>query len=342
MKKSIISILLVIVMVLTLTACVDNTGTQTETTEVELIATAESTEETTTPTKPTTALPEKFLWVDEIWTMSQEEVSTYLADLVHISETRALSSEEMYQLGSYFADIWWYKEVCYHGEVDFNFNMEEFETQSYKAFNNIYEQAIEQNIPLNELYSWTWFPAADMLCKYFSSDNFSETMNISCKVFSELSEEDAYLVAKAVFENPLFASNFEIATDALYSTCTEVQEMGWAHLVTLSKSSNPELVDYTEELCHELLWECFDDDGEQLLEVIKNIMDNPNFDFVIKYTFFSTYGWDDNIHDQAIENLFELAENADEETAKLIEQVANEMYYYDNETANELLETLKH
>lgn len=335
MKKGIIGILLVIVMVLTMTACVNKTETQNETTETQLIAIVETRAEVIA-LKEDMVFLEKSLSVDEIRAMNQEDISAYFEKLLRISETRTLSSEEMNHLGNCFEDIWWYKVVCY--PENFKLDMEEFETQSCKVFNNIYEQACEQNIPLNELYSWTSIPVAQVLCKYFSSENFSETKDLSCNIFCELTEEDAHLVADAVFENPVFASNFVVATDALYNTCAEVQEMAWAHLDVLTKSFNPELTAYTEKLCHELLWECFEDE-EKLFDITKNIMDNPSFDFVVKYTLFSTYGWDDNIRNQAIENLFALAENAEEENAKLIEQVVNEMS--DSEIANELLKVLK-
>ena len=246
--KNILSILLVIVMVLTLTACVDNTDAQSETTETAPAVTAELIAEVIT-SGPTTILPEKFLWVDEIWAMSSEEISTYLADLVYISESKSLSSEEMYQLGNYFHGIWWYKEVSGHGEFDFN--MEEYATQSYKAFNNIYEQAIEQQIPLNEIKSWAHIPVADVLYKYFSSDNFSETKNIASNGFYELPEEEALLVLKAVFENPLFATNVWIAIDALHNSSTEIQEMGWAHLLELAKNSDQEVAEQIAEAMYD-------------------------------------------------------------------------------------------
>lgn len=237
MKKNILSILLVIVMVLTLTACVDSTNAQSQMTGTEPIITAEVVADVA-KSVPTTVLPEKFLWVDEIWAMSSEEISTYLADLVHISESKTLSSEEMYQLGNYFHSIWWYKEVSGHGEFDFN--MEEYATQSYKAFINIYEQASEQNIPLNEMNSWAHIPVTDVLYKYFSSDNFSNAKDIASNGFYELSEEDALLVVKTVFANPVFAENVWIAADALHNSCTEIQEMGWNHLYELADNADKE------------------------------------------------------------------------------------------------------
>lgn len=336
MKKRILSILLVIVMVLALTACVENTDAHLETSQLVPVATTEDTTEAAISI-PTTVLPEKFLWVDEIWAMSSDEISTYLADLVYISESKSLSSEEMFQLGNYFQNIWWYKEVSSNGEFDFN--MEEYAVQSYVAFINVHNQAIKQNIPLNELYSWTWIPVDDVLCMYFSSENFSETIDISCKEFYALSEEDALRVAEAVFENPVFATNFEVAVDALYNPCTEVQEMAWEHLASISKSSDLELSRHTEYICDYILGKVLDDkDEEQLIEISRNIIENPNYDFVAKYTCFINRNLDDNIRNLALENLLELAANADMEAYEQIKQVAEAIY--DTEVANKLLDAL--
>lgn len=325
MKKRILTILLVIVMVLTLTACVvDNTDAQTETTELALV--------------------DKYrIRRDKLSEMEAEEASDYLEELVHISETETLSLEDMFQLGVDFSEIWHYNELVY--------NMEEYKIQANEAYNNVHKKAIEQQIPLNKLYSWTWVPVADVWYKYFSSDNFSETKQICCNGFWELSEEEALLVAKAVFENPLFATNYWIAArDVIHSPYPEVQEMGWTHLVALSKSSDSKVTERTHLICYslfsapEMLREVDDGNQDKVLEIARNIMDNTYYDFVDKYTFFcGSYLDNTNIRNLAIENLLEMAKNPNQETVEKIKEVADGLVhgYHDTETANKLLKALE-
>lgn len=335
MKKRIFTIILVIAMVMAMTACVGNTAQ---------ITAAESVAETIASIKEATDTA-RVRSYNELNTMSNEEISDYMAELVRISETENLSSQDMYELGGYFSNIWQANvSVC---------NMNEYKVQAYMAFENCYEQAIEQQILLDELYSWTWVPVADVLCKYFSSDNFSEerAKDLFCPAFYALSKEEALLVAEAVFDNPVFANNTWIAgLEVVHSPYTEVQEMGWEHLRALSKSSDSKVTERTSSICYNLFSApevlCYVDERNQdeVFEIARNIMDNTCYDFVDKYTYFcGSYEYNTNINNLAIENLLNMAKDCNQETAEKIKAVADGLLngYHDTETANMLLNALE-
>lgn len=340
MKKQTISILLVIVMVLTLTtACVGNTpDAQSKTTEIASITTVESTAEASTSVEETTKnISEFYRSYHELKTLSSEEISAYMAELVRISETETLSPRDMECLGICFKEVKLYNQLNESAS-----NMDEFKIQATKAFNNCYEQAIKENISLNELYSWVGIPVAEILYKYFSSDNFSDPDNIGCYSFYELSEEDAFFVAKAMFSNPVFALNEAIAVNAIQYPSSEIQEMGWAHFIAISATTNPEVAQRTWHICYETL--AFENLGNQdkVFEISRNIINNPNHDIIAKYSYFCNHPNDDNIYKLALENLFEMARNADKQVAEQIKQLID-IFYDSNSTeaANKLLETLK-
>jgi len=113
--------------------------------------------------------------------------------------------------------------------------------------------------------------------------------------------------------------------------------MGLERLMTLSKSSNPKVLDQFDEsffiavACREY--------AIDLAEFTKNILENSSYDFVYKYEFFCNGGFASDIADMTFDHLLELAQNADEETTELIKQVATELY--NEENANKLLDALE-
>lgn len=331
MRKHILfSILLVVV--LTMTACVSTRDTYATTSEPTIIATIEP--KAVTSSEVTAELKVKSLTVDEIEGLTSEEISDLFSEMVHISKTETLGYKDMYQLGLNFHDIWWYNNsAC---------NQAELEAKSYETFMNIYAQAIEQQIPMDLIYSWTFTPVSDVLYQYFSSDNFCLTLNVSCSGLYALEENDAIHVAEAFFKNPLFASNCNLAHNAINYPSSTVQDMGWNHLIAISKSSDPEIVsEYTTyDACVEIFeYSHMYNNSGKLSEIAKNILQNPDYDFVEKYTFFCNDYWDQNIFNLAFDSLVELSTKADEETSVLIKAVANNLY--DDAVANELLTILE-
>lgn len=331
MKKHIISILLSLVIILTMTACVSN-DTQLATSKLETIPTVEATVVKTVTTEETEAdLKVKTLKLDVIEAMTPEDVSTFFDEMIQLTENETLSYQNMYDIGLNFHDIWWYNnEAC---------NQEELNEKSYEAFINIYNQAIEQHITLDKIYSWTFTPLPNVLYMYFSSDNFSSTDDIACASFYKLEEDDAIHVAEAIFGNPLFSTNAFLPFDVLSYPCDEIEEMGWKHLIALSNTTSPLVDENTYWICMQIFFQTAMYDNEaKFIEISKNIMENPNYDFVDKYFFFCNDIPNEKISKMAYEKLYELARNADEETSLLIQQVASEMYNHD--VAHKLLDLL--
>lgn len=332
MKKRLLSTLLVMVIILTMTACVATTDTQSVSSEQSSFDIIELAVEETTSAKKEYKLKVRGLPLDIIEDMSPEDVSTFFDEMVNISKTETLCSQDMYQLGLNFHDIWWYNNA--------NCNQAELEEKSYETFINIYTQAIEQKISLDEIYSWTFTPVPEVLYTYFSSNNFSSTMNIACAGFYALEEDDAIRVAEAFFKNPLFATNTSFALSALNYPCDIVQDMGWAHLTKLSQSTDSVVSENTYRICQDIFTQAYIvNSADKFSEIAKNIMENPHYDFVEKYTFFYKDVMDENISNMAFESLFEMAKTANEETSALIQQVVSNLY--GDAAANELLTILE-
>lgn len=312
MKKHIISILLVMAMILTMTACVAKTDNAEAEHECKV----------------------EYLRHDDegIPQIAPEEISDYLDEMVHISATEDLCWVDMNAMGRNFANIWYfYKSYC---------DKTEFEAQAIAAFNNVFEQANEQNIPLDEIDSWTNVPIAGVLCKYYSSQNFSYPRDpYLLTYFNDLTEEDAIKVAEVFFSNPVFATNTEFAVNLLYYYPNGVAaDMAWEHLIAASKSTDSTLSENTTTyyVCLNVFrrYPSNLSNVEKVTEIAKNILQNDNYDFVQKYVylcsdFASESDFEDvgkEINDIAYESLLELAQNASEEDYALIAQVVVTLY----------------
>lgn len=336
MKKSIFAILLVMALVLTtMTACVKSDA-QATTSESKIIGTIveQIHTEATTTTEAEHECKVEYLNNCEydsespILKMTSEEISDYFAEMVRISETETLCWSCMKRIGHNFSDIWRLNNsAC---------DKAEFEAQAIAAFDNVFAQAIEQQIPIDYFNSWEELPIVEILCKFYSSDNYLDFYYVGFPPIDELSEEDLTKVAKVFFANPVFETNYWLATQILtrYSH-GEVADMSWEHLIDLSCCTDSTLSRETTTYFTclgifsrypELLY-----NTEKVTEIAENILQNDSYNFVEKYVYLcsdfeSESDLDTIICDVAFNSLLESAENADEETYEAIVKVAVELY----------------
>lgn len=311
-KQNIISILLAIVMILTMTACVkDNTQAETE-----HICPVEDLNQNVEDDRDSPILE-----------MTPEEISDYLAEMVHISETETLCRFDMRRIGQNFYDIW----RLNNSACDKN----EFKAQAIAAFDNIFEQATKQQIPVDYFDTWEYIPITEVLCKYYSSGNF-ELPEYACLVCTDvLTEEEAIQVAKAYFTNPVFENETYFATSFISEyPDNKATELAWNHIIAASKSTHPKMsVDTTT------YFTCLDifrrhtellQNKDKMIEIAENILNNPNYNFVEKYVYlcsdFAESDLDKEICDMAYESLLKLAQNPTCEDYELIKQVIAELY----------------
>ena len=337
MKKRIISILLVMVTIFTMTACVSTTDSQAS--EPTYIYTVD--EVAGSNRELETELKVNFLKSKDIKEMKQEDFSNFFADMVNISETENLTASDMYQMGHNFYSIWYHKHWNYIDSS--SYDEAEFEKYAYKVFENIYEQATKFQIPLEEISSWESIPDTKILCKYYSSSNFYTTDHLNGYALWFLNKEDVSKVAKAFFKNHLMATNSHIPSVLIrcnYDNLTT--DMAWEHLLTLSKSTTSRVYDpgnrsATYSLCSNVLMlvNTRTEDYvnmqyvDKISEIAKNILENPHYDVYWKYLYFchafydeesQTYK-DETISNMAYDSLYELSQDADEETAKQIKDL---------------------
>lgn len=317
MKKRILSILLVMVMILTMTACATKTDTQATLFEDIGLYASDG------------RLSGVSLAV--LLKLTSEEASAIMAELVSYSSTKELSIDDMNRIAMIFYNI-----------CDFvpDFDVADFKTQSTKAFRNVYAKALEQNIPIEELDQWTYVCNLDILLKYFSSD-FSSVDSLDCNGIYGLNKDDAILLAETIFANPTFDGSHMIVYDALMCQYPEVNNIGLSVITRISKTSNPYDASSTFSLCRGYTTNSDINDVltlEKLNEIRENIMENENFDFVTKYELFCNSS-DEDVADAACNRLLSLAQDADEETAELIKQVAAKLHK--DEAVSKLLHILE-
>lgn len=338
MHKHIFRILLIVVMVFSITACsVSNTDASTQ------YATIESTIETTTPIvqEEQKVNPDDFKTYDEkieiinlmvLLEMTQEEVSESMANMVTISSTEELAVYDMVNMAHNFNNI-----ASFVSSVDAT----DFEIQATNAFNNVYNQAIKQQIPLENLSGWTSIPVVDIQLKYFSGE-FSSVENITCKALYYLDEHDAFNVAETIFSNRSFFKKSGIMVyDALMCPHYRVQLMGLAALTSISKTSDSISSTTTFNICKFLVTNSIINDVltlEKLEEIRENIIKNENFDFITKYVLFCNSD-DEEVSNWACSQLTEIAKQADLETAEQIREVTG--YLWNEDFSNKLLYLLE-
>lgn len=290
MKKQILSIILVFVLIFAMTACaeVEEPVRSTESTfETQVEATHEVTEPKN-PYKIENCL--EMVYLEDFESMTLEEVNTLAENLVHASKTENLSPWDMYEMGTMFYFIF------NHPEYD---NVK-FEKEFCEAFDNVYNHATEIGITLDILHPWIETPVAEVMCKYLSDSNFEKPVELWCHSINKLSEEDLRFVTKAFVENPKMAVNAEIARSIICATNNEeTANMAWDHLLRLSYSdvagdlipfytgsicfdifSNQDLV-YDQEILLSKLYT-----NEHMVHIARNILTNPSFDFIEKYSYF--------------------------------------------------------
>jgi len=338
MKKCFMTLLLVVVIILTMTACSNSATEPVETTPIEIIVT-ENTCETTVPDETYETLPKKYEFKIEYYTNSEIEelkagkLSAYLFAMIDISETETLSVEDMKIIGSNLCDIW-YKHSS-------TFNKDEFYQQSYNIFCNIYEQAVEFRIPLEELYTWTELPVPDVIIKYLSSANFDTPEIVDCKAFQFLNDADAIRVAEVFFANPLMHTNTSIPCIMILSDCNDsVADMAWMHFEELSKNVSPSATlsseSVTSQFCDSLLFTGIDSSNiSKIADIAKNILENPYYTFCTKYMYFCNafYDYDKKLYtdgtisSMAISSLFNVVENADQNTQEQLKELVNYLNY---------------
>lgn len=339
MKKRILSILLVIALALSMIACVNSQETASDTqttskaqstTSVEKII---GTVDEQLPTVPRHECKLEFLnnCEDEkdspILKMTSEEISDYIAEMVHISQTEDLCWSCMLRIGSNFRDIWRLNSsAC---------DKTEFEAQAIVAFDNVLAQAEAKQIPFDEFDSWQYLPIKEILCKYYSSSNFAHPDFMGFSPVAELSSEDLIEVANVFFSNPVFEINYFFARSIL-KECSDNEQasnMAWEHLIALSNSSLEELYRESDTYftCHDILGRTELLSDARATTIAENILQNPHYNFVAKYLFMcSDFDHESNLDtpicDMAFEHLLDVTQNADEETYSQVVETTVKLY----------------
>lgn len=344
MKKSITSILLVMVIILTMTACVKTPDTQATTSKTSNATAEVATTETESAIigligdevehECNVEFFDRHHYGRNAYTseMSLEEIAEYLEQMENDSATTRMYRSCIYALGRNISYIW-ENDNCIS-------NREEFETQTIAIFNNVMKQAKEQNIPMDRIDSWNEVPVAEVLCKYYSSQHFEFPMSPYFSIPCEsLTEEEVLRVAKVFFENPVFATNSTFAT---YLLCDypngEAAELAWKHLVSVS---NGTAADFSQE--NTTYYTCLAifrrypellGNTDTVIEIAKNILQNPHYNFVEKYVYLCSdfcsepdfEATETEIRNIAYDFLYELAQNANKEDYELITQVLVKLY----------------
>ncbi len=325
MFKHFFSILLILVMVFSMTAC-SPTNTDNQ------LTTIAETSEANLDNSNIPTLKVNLINVPLLTEMTEKEISSVMEEMVCISSTEKLSISDMIYMGHNFNNI-----ITF---VDPN-NVNDFEVQVVKAFDNVYAQCLEHQIPLEKLSSWTNIPVADIQIKYFSGE-FSDIEDVHCEALYNLEESEAIMVAETIFANP---ASFEKSSFMVYDTLMcphyEVQNIGLSVLTRISKTSDPIDFSIAYNICRILDTNTVINDVltlEKLNEIRNTIIKNENFDFVAKYWVFCNSS-DEDVSGWAHTLLIDVASKADEKTATLIKELTN--FLLDENVAAELLSLLE-
>lgn len=264
--------------------------------------------------------------------MTSKEVESLMKKMVSISASEQLSISDMIHMGHNFNNI-----ASFVSNIDEN----NFKVQAVSAFDNVYNQCIEQQIPLEKISSWTRIPIAEIQTKYFSGE-FSSVEYVNCEALYLLNENDAITVVNTIFDNPaLFQNSSTIVYDIISCPHQEVQKIGLSVISRISQSCEPIDSCITFRFCKMLNTNSIVNDVltlEKLHEIRETILENENLDFMAKYYAFCNSD-DKEISDWAQASLIRVAKKCDVETSECIKELAK--YLYDDDFASNLLSLMK-
>ena len=325
MFKHFFSILLILVMAFSMTAC-GSTSTDNQ------LTTIEETTEANLDNFNISTLKIDLINVPLLTEMTQEQITSIMEEMVNISSTEKLSISDMIFMGHNFNNI-----ITFVPSV----NVNDFEIQVIKAFDNVYNQSLEQQIPLEKLSSWTNIPVAEIQLKYFSGE-FFDVEDVNCKALYTLKENDAVMVAETIFSNPaLFEQSAFMIYDAIMCPYSEVQNIGLSVLTQISQTSQPIDSSIAFNICRILDTNDIINDTltfEKINQIRKNIIENEHFDFVAKYLVFCNSS-NEEVSNWAHASLLKVAKEADKETSSSIMELVN--YLSNEEICIELLTLLE-
>ncbi len=332
MLKHFFKFFLAFVMVYSMTGCSANTGMQ-ETTAETLAEVETSSIKVTTERNICISSTDIELINPTILTeMSFQEVEAVMENMVNISATGKLSVSDMLHMGHNFNNIESFVS---------NVNKDLVKAQAISAFDNVYNQCAEQQIPLENISSWTNIPIAEVQTKYFSG-KFSSVEGVECKALYLLNESDAIAVVKTILDNPaLFENSSTIVYDIISCPHQEVQKIGLTVLTRFSQSSDSIDSSITFSFCRMLNTNSIVNEVltlEKIHEIRGNIVENENLDFMAKYYAFCNSN-DEEVSNWAMTSLLEVAKQCDVETAECIKELTD--YLYDDTFANDLLNLIE-
>lgn len=310
MYKHLFSVLLILVMVFSMTACSNTKVTESENTEVFV------------PYENSASINE----------MTASELTAMIDEMILLSETKTLSATDMMNMGYNVSNI------IYSSS---NINEEKLNDKIISLFKNVYSQCIEQEIPFENISSWTSIPIAKVQLLYFSG-NFTNVEDVDCIALYSLSENEATAVANAIFESSAsFENSVNMVFEAIMSPYEDVQDLGIAVLTHISKHYMPVSDSVVADYCRILSSNSIATGALSLQKVEKTrniIIANRNLDFVTKYSIFCNSN-DSDVSSWAKEELLKVAKDCDKETSKQIKTLAKELD--DRDFSSQLLKELK-
>lgn len=310
MYKHLFSILLVLVMVFSMTACSNTKVTESANTEVIV----------------------PYLDSASVNEMAPSEITAMIDEMILLSETKTLSATDMMNMGYNVSNI------IYSSP---NINEKKLNNQIINLFKNVYSQCIEQEIPFENISSWTSIPIAKVQLLYFSGD-FTNVENVDCIALYSLSENEATAVANAIFDNPAYFENsVNMVFEAIMSPYEDVQDLGIAVLTHVSKHYSPVGNSVVSDYCKLLSTNSIAIGALSLEKVEKTrsiIIANRNLDFVTKYSIFCNSN-DPDVSSWAKEELLKVAKDCDRETSNYIKTLAKKLD--DRDFSSQLLKELK-
>lgn len=332
MLKHFFSFFLALVMVYSMTGC-SSTSTGIQETKVETFdevknSSIEATSERNIDNLNIFGTSIELINPTILMEMTPQEVESVMEEMVSISAKEQLTISDIIHMGHNFNNI---------GSFVSNINEDDFESQAISAFDNVYSQCVEQQIPLEKISSWTNIPIAKIQIKYFSG-KFSSVEDVECKALYLLDENDAITVVNTIFDNPaLFKNSSTIVYDIISCPHPEVQEIGLSVLTRISQSYEPVDSSTTFSFCRMLNTNSIVNGVlslERLNEIRESILDNDNLDFMSKYYAFCNSS-DEEVSNLAQISLIDVAKQCNAETLELIKELTN--YLYDDAFASDLL-----